>query len=92
MIGEREFFRSAMTGMAIAGSVAFIMLLLSTMNVRIAFFAIVSIVGIVSCVMGSLYLNGFVTASDAVCLFPRSHYRTQERIRNGRVGGNDHLE
>eukprot|EP00357_Protocruzia_adherens_P026445 CAMPEP_0115036516 /NCGR_PEP_ID=MMETSP0216-20121206/42175_1 /TAXON_ID=223996 /ORGANISM="Protocruzia adherens, Strain Boccale" /LENGTH=667 /DNA_ID=CAMNT_0002416371 /DNA_START=1243 /DNA_END=3246 /DNA_ORIENTATION=+ len=56
MITERALVRNAFEGMAIAGVVSLIVLLVSTGNFIVAFFAIFSIVGIVSSVLGLVFV------------------------------------
>jgi len=59
MIAERALIRNAVQGMLIAGSISFVVLIMSTLNVILAFYAIFAITGIVISVLAFAFLLGW---------------------------------
>jgi len=59
MLSEVAFVSNAIKGMLISVAISFAMLIISTRDVVISAFAIVTIAGIVSCVSGFIYIMGW---------------------------------
>ena len=59
MASEEEFFRGAISGVTISGALAFIILLLSTGNILISIYALISVAFIVVCVMAMMVIQGW---------------------------------
>merc|ERR1711997_7420 len=56
---EDNFLTSAFSGMAIALPLAFIVLLISTRNWIISFFAVMDIIGVISCELCVMWMSGW---------------------------------
>ena len=54
-----EFIRSAVQGMCIAIAFAFVILVISTLNIIVAIYATISVAGIIICVIGVMQLSGW---------------------------------
>lgn len=59
MKSEKEFVRNAVQGMVIALAFALVVLVLSTHNIIISFYSVLSITGIVVSVVSVMYLSGW---------------------------------
>ena len=71
MVSEEEFFRGAKSGVTISGALAFIILLLSTGNILISIYALMSVAFIVVCVMAMMVILGWelgVSESTAIII------------------------
>mmetsp|Transcript_40520 Transcript_40520/g.46463 ORF Transcript_40520/g.46463 Transcript_40520/m.46463 type:complete len:961 (+) Transcript_40520:130-3012(+) len=59
MIAERALVRNAIQGMLIAGSISFVVLIMSTLNLVLAVYAITAIIGIVISVLAFAFMLGW---------------------------------
>eukprot|EP00357_Protocruzia_adherens_P001729 CAMPEP_0115016268 /NCGR_PEP_ID=MMETSP0216-20121206/27324_1 /TAXON_ID=223996 /ORGANISM="Protocruzia adherens, Strain Boccale" /LENGTH=978 /DNA_ID=CAMNT_0002386669 /DNA_START=407 /DNA_END=3343 /DNA_ORIENTATION=- len=59
MVTERALVKNAVEGIAIAGTISFFVLVISTLNIVLSIYAILCIIGIILSVMSVMFFNGW---------------------------------